>query len=172
MRDLTSPNLPEDLSVPFGLMEDAFHRLSRLVSDMSQDEVDYRGPTGEVNSTGTLIQHLAATDLGYLYCIKGEPSEKLIDEFGPDRTEDGRLPTVNGQPVDSLLASYRSVLDRVHEYLMTRTETDATLSVTVPWWPEPASVRYVLWHMAGHSMYHQGQIRRLREWYKKEKVHG
>ncbi|PTM57969.1 DinB family protein [Desmospora activa] len=169
MFDLVNPKLPERLSVPFALIENAYTRLTRLVHDMSQEEIDYLGPAGNVNSTATLIQHLAFTDLEYLHCIKGEAiPEALMAEYGPDRTEDERLPVVKGQQVDQLLASYRRVIDLIEDYLQTCTDEDATATVTVPWWPESASVRYVLWHMAGHSMFHQGQIRRLREWYAQE----
>lgn len=169
MFDLVSPKLPEGLSIPFGLIENAYTRLTRLVHDMSLEEADYVGPAGNGNSTATLIHHLAVTDLEYLHCIKGEAiPEEFMAAYGPDRTKDGRLSVVTGQSVDQLLTSYRHVIDMVHDYLQTRTEADATAPVTVPWWPEPASVRYVLWHMAGHSMFHQGQIQRLREWYKQE----
>lgn len=39
----------------------------------------------------------------------------------------------------------------------------AAREVAVPWWPEPGTVRWVLWVMTSHSARHQGQIARLRE---------
>lgn len=167
MLDVASPGLPPGLAVPFGLVEHAFRRLRNLVQDMDQDELEYSGPAGAPNSTASLLRHLAFVDLGYLHCIKGEPiPEDLEAEYGPYHDETGRIPAVRGRSVEDLLQPYQRVIDMVRDYLRTQTDADAERPVRVPWWPEPATVRYVLWHMAGHSMFHQGQIRRLREWYR------
>lgn len=167
MFDIASPGLDPALAVPFGLMENAFRRLTHLVKGTSVDELEYTGPPGNHNSIATLIAHIARTDLEYLHCIMGVPvAPELEAEFGPDRTEDDHLPPVAGQTAAELLGRCRRVLEMTRAYLQTQTEADAIRPVTVPWWPEPATLRYVLWHMAGHSMFHQGQIRRLREWYK------
>lgn len=72
---------------------------------------------------------------------------------------------MTGKTAAELLANYRRLLDRVRDYLRTQTEADALRPVQVPWWQERAALRYVLWHMAGHSLFHQGQIRRLQIWY-------
>lgn len=167
MFDLVSPNLPASLAVPFSLVEHAFRRLRRLVEDMDQDELEYSGPAGAPNSTASLLRHLAVVDLAYLHLIKGEPlPEDLQAEYGPYRDETGRIPVVRGLGAEELLRQYERVIEMAREYLQTLTDADAERPVHVPWWPQPATVRYVLWHMAGHSMFHQGQIQRLKEWYK------
>lgn len=169
MLDLHSPDLPPALSVPFSLLEHAFRRLSNLVRSMDQAELEYPGPAGGLNSTATLLAHLAVVDLEYLHCIKGVPiPPELEAEYGPMPTGTGPLPAVSGLTAVELLARCALVLDMVREDLKARSDADAERPVTVPWWPDTATVRYVLWHMAGHSMFHQGQIRRLREWYKLE----
>lgn len=166
MRDLTTPDLSPALATPFSLIEHAFRRLTNLVKEMSHAELEYRGPDGTINSTATLLAHLAHTDLEYFHQIMGMPiPPELEAEYGPGRAPDDTLPVVTGQTATELLARYRDVLDLVRSYLMTQTDSDALRSVTIPWWPEPATVRYVLWHIAGHSMFHQGQITRLRLWY-------
>lgn len=167
MYDIAVPELPLALSVPYGLMEDAFRRLQNLVAGISPEELEFTGPAGNINSTATLIAHLARTDLDYLFCIKGAPVPPELElAYGPDRAEDETLPAVRGKTAAELLAGYRRVLDMVRDYLKSQPDEAAVRPVTVPWWPKPATVRFVLWHMAGHSMFHQGQIRRLREWYR------
>jgi uncharacterized damage-inducible protein DinB len=169
MRDLQSPGLPPILGQAFSQLEDAFSKLSRRVQDMSQEELEYVGPAGSIsiNSTAMLLGHLAAVDLGYLYCIKGEavPAD-LNADYGLDETEDGKLLPVTGKSVRELLDRYQQVLGMVRECLHTLSDEDATRQVSIEWWPEPATVRYVLWHMANHAMFHQGHIERLRAWYK------
>jgi uncharacterized damage-inducible protein DinB len=167
MLDLTTPDLPPALAAPFSLMEHAFRRLTRLVQGMSQAEVEYLGPEGNRNSTAMLVAHVAIMDLGYLHRMQGgEVPPDLYAKFGPYATEEDHLPPVTGQTADGLLDRCNQVLDIVRAYLQTLPGEGAGRPVTIPWWPQPATVRYILWHLAGHSMYHQGQIVRLQDWYK------
>lgn len=167
MLDLTSPGLPPALGQAFSQLDSVFRRLTQGVQEMSQAELEYVGPAGNMNSTATLLAHLAYIDLGYLYCIKGEsvPAD-LNADYGPDQSEDGTLLPVTGKSVRELLDRYQQVLHMTREHLQTLSDADVTREVTIEWWSQPATVRFVLWHMAGHSMWHQGQIARLREWYK------
>jgi uncharacterized damage-inducible protein DinB len=113
-----------------------------------------------------LLAHLALTDLYYLHCIMGVPVPPDLEaEYGPAEAETGTLPVVTGQTAVDLLMKYQRVIDMARNYLLTQTDADAVRAVTVSWWPEPATGRYVLWHMAGHSMFHQGCIARLRAWH-------
>jgi uncharacterized damage-inducible protein DinB len=169
VRDITSADLPPALAVPFGLMEDAFRRLTNRVKNMNQAELEYTGPPGNRNSTAMLLRHLAYTDLGYFYMIRGEPIPADLEaEYGPVRLDDNTLPVVTGLTAEHLLEQYRRIIDMVGAYLRTLPEADAERSVQVPWWQGPATVRYLLWHMAGHSMFHQGQISRLQLWHKQQ----
>ena len=58
------------------------------------------------------------------------------------------------------------MLDMAREYVAGLKDEDSERPVNVPWWPEPATVRYVLWHMAHHSGWHLGQIARRRAAYR------
>lgn len=163
MLDISSPGLPPALAIPFGLIENAYRRLTTQTQSMTQEELEFAGPPGNVNTTATLIGHLAQVDLEYLHAIKGEPvPPDLAAQYGPYQDEQGRLPKVTGKSAADLLAHYGQVIELIHTYLTTQTDADAARPVTIPWWPQPATVRYVLWHMASHSIFHQGQISRLR----------
>jgi uncharacterized damage-inducible protein DinB len=167
MLDVAAAGLPPALAVPFGQIENAHRRLTRCVQEMSQAEVDFLGPNGNRNSTGTLIAHIALTDWVYFLCIKGEPvTEEPHPILGAYEDAEGNLAPVSGVPVSDLLARHRWVIEQIRAYLELCTEAEALRAVKVPWWPEEATVRYVLWHMAGHCMHHIGQITRLKELYK------
>lgn len=169
MRDIFSADVPAGFAESFGLIESAHSRLNRQVGGLSQAELDYTGPAGNVNSTAMLVAHLAYTDLVYLHCIKGEPIPPDLDaEFGPFELEDGTLPRVTGKTAAELLERSGRVVGMVREYLKTQSDADAARAVKVPWWPEPASARFVLWHMASHISFHLGQIARLQAWYQQE----
>lgn len=167
MLDIAVNGLPRELSVPCGLIENAFRRLTRLVQGMSQEELEYLGPGDNRNSTATLLNHMALTDLHYLHMIMGRPVPPELDaEFGPYQTADGTLPAVTGVELSVLLERYQRVIEMARSYLSSQDDAEAERTVRIPWWPQEATVRYVLWHMAGHSMLHQGQITRLRGSYK------
>lgn len=166
MRDLTCSDLPPALSQSWAQVEDAFRRLTSRVKEMSQEELDFKGPPGNPNSTAMMLAHMAPVDLEYLHIIMGRAvPPDLAAEIGQAFESDDSLPRVKGKPLSELMATCRRVLDMGREYLRTQTDADAERLVKVPWWPEPATVRYVLWHMAAHSNNHQGQIDRLRAWY-------
>lgn len=166
MFDILSPGLSPALAVPFGLLENSYGRLTHLVQRMGQQALEFRGPDGQLNSTATLLAHIARADLEYLHAIMGQRlSPELKAEYGPYQTSKNRLPDVTGKTAAELLERCRRVIEMGREYLATKGEEEAERPVQIPWWPQPATVRYVLWHMAGHSMFHQGQIRRLQEWY-------
>lgn len=162
MFELKAEGLPPVLGASYAQLENAFKRLTRLVEGMSQEELEFTGPPGSRNSTATLLAHIALTDRVYLGCITGQMPAEPDPIFGAYEDEQGNLPTVTGIAAKDLLSRQRLVLDMVREYLQTLTDADAGRPVAVPWWPERATLQYVLWHMAGHSMHHQGQIVRLK----------
>lgn len=169
MLDVYSSEVAPALALPLGEIEVAFRRLTNLVKDLPQAALDYRGPDGTLNSVAMLIAHLTVVDVGYLHAIMGTPvPPELAEAVGPYHDEQGRIPLVEGRPAAELLAQYGRVIDLVRAYLKTKGDDEAARPVTIGWWPQPATVRYVLWHMASHSMFHQGQIARLLAWYREQ----
>jgi uncharacterized damage-inducible protein DinB len=167
MIDIAASGLSPALAVPFGLIENAHNRLTRRVHvhEMSQAELDFIGP-GNRNSTGTLLAHIALTDYIYLLCIKGEPQPTEPHPILGSFDDQEYLAPVSGIPAADLLARHAMVVGMIREYLQSCTDAEAERAVKVWWWPEEATVRYVLWHMAGHCMQHIGQIERLKSQYR------
>lgn len=167
MYDIAATGLPLALALPFGQIENAHRRLTRTVESLSQEAIDFLGSDGNRNSTGTLLAHIALTDWVYLLCIKGEPvTDDPHPYLGAHDDPAGNLMPVVGISAAELLERHTWVMAQVKEYLQGLTDADAARPVSVPWWPEPATLRYVLWHMAGHCMHHIGQIARLKEVFK------
>ncbi|MBY6276710.1 MAG: hypothetical protein CWE10_10955 [Symbiobacterium thermophilum] len=167
MRDVHSSGVPQALAVPFGLVEDAFRRLEKRLEGMSEEEFHFKAPDN-VNSTAMLLRHLVLVDMTYLHLIMGD-SERVPEirgKYGPFQDENGRIPEAQGATLSGLLGEYRELMDTARRYISGLSDEDAERAVVVPWWPEPATVRYMLWHMAGHSCHHQGQIARLRAAYR------
>lgn len=167
MLDIKPAGLAPALAVSFGQIENAHLRLTRRVQEMTQVELDFVGSSGNKNSTAMLMAHVALTDWVYLQCIKGETvSDDPHPYLGAHEDEHRNLAQVSGVSVADLLARLQWVRDEIQAYLQTCTDAEAERAVKVPWWPQEATVRYVLWHMAGHTMHHIGQIARLQELYK------
>ncbi|WP_363321619.1 DinB family protein [Polycladomyces subterraneus] len=91
-------------------VSDTYLRLKELVRNMTQEEIDYRGPNGDLYSTAQLLRHLAVVDLNWVYCFKGETiSEEHKQIYGPMFDEHGRIPLVRGVSLEQLLHEYDQV---------------------------------------------------------------
>jgi hypothetical protein len=85
-----------------------------------------------------------------------------VEQYGAYLDENGHIPVVAGRSAAELLDNYRRVIDMLRDYLKTKDVDEATRTVLIPWWPQPATVRFVLWWMAAHSVHHQSHILRLK----------
>lgn len=160
--DAFEPGLTPQVALLFGQIKSAHWRLRELVSEMSPAELAYAGPTGRENSTLTLLQHLSEADLDMSIRYAGvEAPPALQAEFGPRRDEKGFLPAARSSEAGVYLAR----LEQVHGLLRERLAalSDADLSREIKTLDGVGmTLRFGLWHMAEHSMMHQGQIRVLR----------
>lgn len=142
-------------------------RLQRITEGMSQEEVDYKGPNNNFNSTAQLIKHLMYVDLNWVYRMKEQSLPPiLIDQFGPMIDANNKLPMVSGKSLDTLMSSYDYVLSMLKETCILLQEEDLEKVVSFGHENEKqATIRWGLWHMADHSRYHQAHINLLRKWY-------
>ncbi|HVB10708.1 MAG TPA: DinB family protein [Bacillota bacterium] len=167
--DLATEGIADpQVALLFAGIAEAYRRLKRQVSDMTQAELEYRGPSGDLNSTATLIAHLAYVDLTYLHSLKGEKVPPDLDRaYGPFQDETGHLPEVRGKSAAELLERYAVVQDMIRSYLAPLTAAD--LERTQPSWnpQDQRTTRWLLVHMAWHSAYHQGHITWLKAWARK-----
>lgn len=138
-----------------------YDRLVGIVNGLSQDEIDYRGSSGEANSIAQLIRHLSVVDLHWVFRLQSKqfPFE-LIEAFGPMYDQDGKLPMVKNIPLEVLLGEYESIQHMLRDACLTL--SDESLSKSVPYENgNSATVRWGIWHIADHSRYHQAHINRL-----------
>jgi len=144
----------------------AYRRVTGVVQGREQGAFDYLGPGGDVNSAAMLIAHLAVTDLEYLYRIIGTQAPGELQELvGPYQDAQGRLPVVSGRSPAEMLARYGKIIDLIRDYVKTLADEVAPRTRGGPRGPQPGTLRYGSWHMAPHSLFHQGQIARLKAAY-------
>jgi uncharacterized damage-inducible protein DinB len=163
------PNNKMDQSVGLlhATVSDTYLRLKDLVRDMIQEEIDYKGPNGDLNSTAQLLRHLAVVDLHWVYRLKGEPiSEEHKQIFGPMFDEHGRIPLVRGVSLEQLLHEYDQVQQMFESVCMELTDADLNRRVNYEN-GAVATIRWGIWHIADHSRYHQANIKHLKLLYKK-----
>lgn len=154
------------LSLLFGQVELAQQWLIWLMQRCEREELEYRGPAGDRNSIATLVLHIAGCNQQWVYelfqqrPIPGDLKERFIFHTG-----EGPMPEIAGLTAAELIERHRESVEHVKQYLLTL--TDADLDRTVAMGPNvEATFRWGLWHIAEHSMLHQGHMRWLREWYK------
>lgn len=140
-----------------------FVRLKQLVEDMTQEEIDYKGPNQELNSAAQLLRHLAVVDLHWVYRLQSKSVPAAYRErFGPMYEEDGKLPMINGISLKALLDEYEEIQDMFRKVCLSKTDDD--LSEIVPYGNENnATVRWGIWHIADHSRHHYADMVRLKK---------
>ena len=90
-----APGMAPIVGLLYATVEDTYRRLRQRVEGMSQEELDDKGPFGNLNSTGQLIRHLAVVDLHWVYRFRGEPvSRDLQEAYGPMFDRQGKIPAV------------------------------------------------------------------------------
>lgn len=72
------------VGILYSAVDGNYKGLISIVAGMSQEELDYKGPNQKYNSTAQLIRHLAYVNLNWVFRIKGELVQKLLqDKYGP-----------------------------------------------------------------------------------------
>jgi len=159
--------MPSIVGILYSAVKENSQRLQLITQGMSQEEVDYKGPNNNFNSTAQLIKHIMYVDLNWVYRIKGLPlPQSLKEQYGPMIDENNRLPMVSGMSLNTLMEKYEGVLKMLNDACTQLTDADLDKVVTFGHENEKqATIRWGIWHMADHNRYHQAQINQLRRWY-------
>lgn len=145
------------------LLDDSRRRTLEVLVGMAESALDWR-PDDEANSIGTLLYHIVAIELDWLYIeILEQPT------YGPEvtallpydvRDAAGRLTPVSGESLESHLArmaaSRQLLLDKLRSFTATefyRVRRFDPYDVTPEW---------VLYHLIEHETGHRGEIGELR----------
>ena len=137
---------------------------SRLLGDLERfdpSQVDLH-PPGSPNSIGTLLYHIAAIELDWLYAdLLGRDFPDAAHEWFPvDVREENGLLTPVVEPLDRHLARLAWVRNLLLAEL--RAITDSDLERTVNVGPQESGAGWVLHHLMQHEAEHRGQIGEIR----------
>src|SRR5690242_17645417 len=109
-------NMSPIVGILYSAVKENSHRLQLITDGMSQEEVDYKGPNNNFNSTAQLIKHIMYVDLNWVYRMKGQPlPHSLKEQYGPMIDANNRLPMVKGKSLNSLMANYENVLKMLQD---------------------------------------------------------
>lgn len=161
-------NMEPIVGMLYSAVKENSKRLQFITNGMSQIEVDYRGPTNNLNSAAQLIRHIMYVDLNWVYRIKDQPLPRsLKEQYGPMIDQDNKLPMIKGKSRNTLISEHESVVDMLKEICIDLTDADLERRVRFGHDNEKqATIRWGLWHIADHNRYHQAHINQLRKWFK------
>ncbi|WP_277926468.1 MULTISPECIES: DinB family protein [unclassified Bacillus cereus group] len=152
----------------YATVKDTYKRLKILVSDITQEELDYKGPTENLNSIGQLLKHLSVVDLHWVYRLKNEPIPTNVKlEYGPMIHPNGKLPSVNNVSINELITAYDRVQKMFHLECTKLSEDDLNQVVSYEN-GKRATIRWGIWHIADHNRYHQAHISFLKKIYREK----
>ncbi|MBP1083923.1 MULTISPECIES: DinB family protein [Bacillus] len=159
-----TPLMEKNVGMLYAMVENNYRRLKSIVNGMTQSELDFKGTNGELNSTAQLLKHLAYVDVKWVYRIQGETLlDHLEKKYGPEVDDNGRLPSIEGVPLSSLLEDYDFVFRQFEQACQQIKDADLETRVQ---YADGATIKWGIWHMADHNRYHQAHINQLRKWYK------
>jgi len=158
------PGYPPEIGRYLWMLEDSRRRTKEVVQGVTQRVIDWCA-TARDNRIGTLLYHIAAIELDWLYV------EVLEQEFPADlaalfpydvRDAQGRLSLITGGSLEehlrrldsvraALMATFRPM--SLEEFRRPRQLPD--YDVTPEW---------VLYHLLEHETAHRGEIGEMRRW--------
>ncbi|MFC4323006.1 DinB family protein [Litchfieldia salsa] len=156
------------VGILYSAVKENCKRLKSITNGMAQEELDYKGPNNNRNSTAQLIKHIMYVDLNWVYRIKGQQLPmSLREQYGPMIDVNNKLPMVKGKSLNSFISEYESIFKMLKDTCTQLKDDDLDTVVTFGHENEKqATIRWGLWHMADHNRYHQAHINLLRKWYR------
>ena len=144
-------------------LQDGRERTKRVIAGLPETAIDTISP-GQKNSIGTLLYHIAAIEMDWLFVEVLEQgfSPEVVALFPFDvRDADGRLTPVHGVGLEAHVArldASRAILMRVFQGM---TREDLHRPRSLPQYD--VSPAWVLHHLVLHEAEHRGQMVTMRE---------
>jgi uncharacterized damage-inducible protein DinB len=151
------PGYAPEIGLALAMLTDARRRTLRALDGLDSRCLDWIESGG--NSIGTLLYHLAAIEMDWLFTevAEGRLDQGLWDAFPyPVRDVNGRLSLVTGLSLEAHLARLQGTRDTVLKVFLPMTPADyrqprslARYDVTPEW---------VLHHLMQHEAEHRGEL--------------
>jgi uncharacterized damage-inducible protein DinB len=144
------------------MLQDARRRTLKLLEGLPEDVLDWT-PPGSGNAVGSLLYHIAAIEMDWLFAevMESRMPESVWADFPyPVRTADGRLTVVKGLP----MAEHLRRLEATRQQLL-----HVYRNLTLEDFCHPRSLEqydvtpeWVLHHLCQHEAEHRGEIGMVR----------
>ncbi|WP_246310898.1 DinB family protein [Paenibacillus xylanilyticus] len=143
-------------------------RLIRLVKDMSAEELQFKGPAHDVNSTAQLLRHISVVLLHWVFRLQSqEVPAGYTEKYGPMFDADGKLPLIPDLTIQTWLQEHSSIREMFRSVCLSLQDHD--LERVVPYENgEGAVIRWSLFHIADHCRHHYAHIVYLRRTYSEQ----
>jgi uncharacterized damage-inducible protein DinB len=156
---------PQPIAEALWRLQDGRERTLNALKDLPAEAVDWQA-AGLQNSIGTLLYHVAAIELDWLYCevLQRDFTPELESLFlYPVRDETGRLYPVLNVSLSDHLARLESVRQNLLTEFTEITAEDYRRARELPRYD--VSPEWVLHHLSQHEAEHRGEILTIRTLY-------
>lgn len=155
-------------------MEETRRGLLRTVRGLGQDALDWRGASGEDNSIGSLLYHIALVELSWLYedmLLVEPPADIVVLLPHPSRAPQGGLQHVESETLTQHLERLEKARADFMRHLTPMTPTDWHTFREPPDTDYAVTPAWAVFHLVEHEAGHLFQIREiLRRWRAQERA--
>ena len=144
-------------------LEDSRHRTLEVLDGIGRAALDWTPDDGS-DSIGTLLHHIAAIEIDWLYAevLEGRPWSAAMETlFAIDvRDKQGRLSAVRGVPLEEHLGRLDFARDQLLQVYRAMSLADFRRPRSLPQYD--VTPEWVLHHLMQHEAEHRGQLAALR----------
>ncbi len=156
------PGYQRRLGRALWMMQDTRSRTLESLAGLSSAVIDDVPPGGD-NSIGSLLYHMAAIELDWLFVdILEKEFPRWAHEVFPDdvRTDDGALAVIVGVSLEEHLHRLAQVREQFLEGVRDLSDDEYQRSRVVD--GRPVTAEWVIHHLCQHEAEHRGQIQTIR----------
>jgi uncharacterized damage-inducible protein DinB len=144
------------------VIEDARRRTLRELEGVPDEWLDMQPPMGH-NTIGTILYHMAASEVGWLYTVLQQSIPPDMQELCPDddRDDQGALARTEGSTLQMHLDRLRQARERFAAIYKEMSVDEFRRLRDIPFWTGEThwiTPERVLYHLVNHDAEHRGEL--------------
>jgi uncharacterized damage-inducible protein DinB len=161
VRDLIlEQDLTPKIALLYAQMQAARAELVETVENLTIQEIDFTPDTKKIESIGTLLLHIGGVEWSWIFeDIKGMEIDFEKWKHGFPLRKEINIPQITSKDTEFYLKQLEEVRTEVYNFLLTLKDKDLEKKVIIE--KRTFTIKWILYHLIEHEIWHLGQIKLL-----------